>query len=147
MWSLSPQPTHRVVLRYIELETGHIGDGPAWIARVATTDSGGQLYFNRRAFLRLEGSRYMDVESYQVYRIERLRNEDGTRRRDGLPIKIEHAAVSHYLRRTGLAQLDPRRFHVIPDLPQTNTAAFHTFACRPSIMEPRTAFPNTLRPF
>lgn len=134
----------RVVLRYLELETGYIGDGPAWIARVRTSDTGGQLYFNRRAFLRLDGSRYTDIETYQVYRVERIRHEDGSRRRPGAPpIKVEHAALGHFLRRTGLAQLDPRRYTVIPDLPQTDTAAFHTFACRASMMDPRTLFPNT----
>ena len=126
----------RTRLRYIELMTGHSHDGPAWIAFVATSKSGAQIYFNGHALARVEGSRHMDVETREEYWVSGVKKDGADRHRLGKgKVAIEKGAVPSYLRFTGANELDLSRLTVIDDLPPTDITKFHSRANQPLTAE------------
>ena len=115
-----------VILRYVELKTGHSDNGPAWIARVTTSKSGRTIYFNGRALLsaggRASSGNYIDVESRDTYWVSGVKKNARDRHWAGGGIVwIETSAVAEYLATTGVSSL-PRHIQIVPDLPAGDPA-------------------------
>src|ERR1043166_1549161 len=91
-----------MLLRYIELKTGHAHKGPAWIARVETSRSGRTIYFCGRALKRATGGgiegNHFDLETGEEYWVSGVK-KDGTDRHwiGSGKISIERSAVQEYL--------------------------------------------------
>lgn len=115
------------MLKYIELKTGHSGDGPAWIARVRTSKSGRTVYFHGKALKRahLPSANHLDLVTGEAYWVSGVKQDGPDRHRAGPGrVAIEAGAVGEYLRITGAPELDLARFEVIEDLPPTEPSAF-----------------------
>lgn len=117
------------MLKYIELKTGYADNGPAWIARVKLSKSGRTVYFDGKALKRsnrggISGNHY-DLETGQEYWVSGVKKTGRDRHWTGSGIiRIEAAAVAEYLCVTGTAELDRRRFEVIPDLEEPDPSKF-----------------------
>lgn len=117
------------VLKYIELKTGHADNGPAWTARVKLSKAGRTVYFNGKALKLsnrggISGNHY-DLETGHEYWVSGVKKTSEDRHWAGSGvIQIEAGAVGEYLRVTGKAELDRRRFEVIPDLPEPDPSMF-----------------------
>ena len=100
-------------IRYIELKSGYNDNGPAWIGSVRTSRSGCTVYFNDHAFRRYNGiqGNYIDIETHEEYWISGVK-KDGSDRHwaGGGKIVIDQKIVNEYLRLTGAAELDTKRF-------------------------------------
>jgi hypothetical protein len=121
------------MLHYLELKAGHQDDGPAWIGRVRTSQSGRTVYFNGRAFRRSKhagkGSNHFDVETLEAYWISGVKKEGGDRHWAGKgKITIDATAVDEYLQLRGLASLDPQRYVVSTAIAPTDATKFHELA-------------------
>jgi len=119
------------VLRYIELKSGHAGNGPAWIARVKLSKTARTVYFNGKALKRATGGgisgNHFDIETGEEYWVSGVKKNGHDRHWAGSGIVcIETSAVSEYLRVTGEAELDASRFRVIADLPEPKASEFAT---------------------
>ena len=68
-------------IRYIELKTGYSDDGPAWIGKVKLSKSGSTIYFDNKAFRKLQNTmgNYYDVETKEYYWISGVK-KNGTDR-------------------------------------------------------------------
>ena len=116
-------------LRYIELKTGYADNGPAWIARVKLSKSGRTVYFNGKALKRAVGGgisgNHFDLQTADEYWVSGVKKDGLDRHWAGSgAVSIEAGAVEEYLQTIGAAVLDGSRFRVIPDLPDTQPAAF-----------------------
>ena len=121
------------MLHYIELKSGYHDDGPAWIGRVTTSQSGRSVYFNGRAFRRTKrvgkGANHFDVETGEHYWISGVKKEGGDRHWAGKgKITVDAAALDEYLEMRGRACLDPQRYVVSNAIAPTDTAKFHELA-------------------
>ena len=118
------------MLRYIEQKTGHANNGPAWIARVKVSKSGRTVYFNGMALKRsrtpgISGS-YYHLGTGDEYWITGVKKRGSNRHALGSgPVMIERGAVQEYLQTVGDTTLDPSRFKLVDDLPETEPSAFH----------------------
>jgi hypothetical protein len=105
-----------MLLRYIELKTGHNDDGPAWIGRVQLSRSGRTLYFNGKAFQRGRGGasgNYFDVETGDIYWISGVKKRGRDRHWAGSgKVTMEARVVNEYLELVGADELDLARFVV-----------------------------------
>src|SRR5688500_12611300 len=107
---MTPQQS-ALVMRYIELKSGHSDDGPAWIGYVAYSRSGRSLYFNGHAFKRITGggpANYYDIETMEGYWISGVKARGSNRHPAGGRgrITIEARCVAEYLAHTGASSLD-----------------------------------------
>jgi hypothetical protein len=116
------------VLRYIELKSGSHDNGPAWIARVATSRSGGTVYFDGMALKRAGGGatgNHIDLVSRDEYWVSGVKKRGTNRHWAGSgPILVEAAAVPELLALLGQPALDPARFVVTHAIEPTNPADF-----------------------
>ena len=116
-----------VVLKYIELKTGHNDNGPAWIARVKVSKSGRTIYFNGRALK--QGSRgagnFVDIETGESFWISGVKRDGTDRHKAGSgKILVEANAVQEYLSTVGRTELDKSRFAVTHEIRETDPSAF-----------------------
>ena len=124
------------MLRYIELKTGHADNGPAWIARVKFSKSGRTVYFDGKALKRSNkggiSGNYFDLAMGEEYWVSGVKKTGQDRHWAGSGIiRIEATAVAEYLYVTGKAELDLRRFEVIPDLEEPDPSKFVALENRP----------------
>jgi hypothetical protein len=117
------------VLKYIELKSGFADNGPAWVARVATSRSGRTVYFNGRALKRTGKSgvagNHRDLETGEEYWVSGVKKDGLDRHWAGTgKVSIEASAVAEYLATVSRATLDVSRFAIVPDLPPTDPARF-----------------------
>jgi hypothetical protein len=94
------------MLKYIELKSGHNGNGPAWIARVKVSRSGRTVYFNGKALKRASGGgiagNHYDIRSGQEYWVSGIKKNGLDRHWAGSGlVAIEAAAVPEYLNWSG----------------------------------------------
>jgi hypothetical protein len=117
------------MLRYIELKTGHVEAGPAWVARVRASKSGSTIYFNGKALKRahLPSANYLDTAGQEAYWVSAIGKGGLDRRWEG-PRKVlmEAGVIDEYLRVTGSAEPDLTRFEIIPDFPPTDPSTFNS---------------------
>lgn len=118
------------MLRYIELKSGHNGNGPAWIARVKVSRSGRTVYFNGKALKRASGGgiagNHYDIENGQEYWISGIKKNGLDRHWAGSGlVAIEAAAVLEYLRLIGATQLDRSKFKVVENLEEPDPSKFY----------------------
>jgi hypothetical protein len=116
-----------VVLKYIELKTGHNDDGPAWIARVKASKSGRTIYFNGRALK--QGSRgagnFVDIETGESFWISGVKRDGSDRHKAGSgKILVEANALQEYLATVGRTELDKSRFAVTHEIRETDPSEF-----------------------
>jgi len=117
------------MLRYVELKTGHSGNGPAWVARVTLSKTGRTVYFNGKALKRTSrasaSANHYDLETGEEYWVSGIKNNGRDRHWAGSgKIRIETSAVGEYLELAGNTELDGARFEVVADLPATDTGRF-----------------------
>lgn len=114
------------MLRYIELKSGYDDNGPAWIGRVKLSRSGQTIYFNGKAFKRVERGTYIDLETRELYWISGVKKRGTNRHWAGSGrITIEAAAVAEYLELVGESELDRSQFIVSHSIAETDPARFH----------------------
>ena len=116
-----------MVLKYIELKTGHNDDGPAWIARVKASKSGRTIYFNGRALK--QGSRgagnFVDIETGESFWISGVKRDGTDRHKAGSgKILVEANALQEYLATVGRIELDKSRFVATHEIRETDPSAF-----------------------
>ena len=102
-------------IKYIELKSGYNDNGPAWIGNVKESRSGRTLYFNNHAFQKYNGisGNYFDIESGEEYWISGVKKNGSDRHWAGSgQIVIDRKVIDEYLRITGKAELDERRFTI-----------------------------------
>ena len=90
-------------LMYIELKTGHNGDGPARIGRVTFSKSGRSVYYRGKRFARIRGGgaagNYYEVESGDEYWISGVKRDGTDRHWAGSgPVDIDADARAGYER-------------------------------------------------
>lgn len=106
-------------LMYVELKSGYADNGPAWIGIVKFSKSLRTLYFNDRAFKKVNGFSFnhYDVETGERYWISGVKKNGEDRHWAGSgKIMIDGKVVSEYLEITGQDTLDHRKFEVV-DIP------------------------------
>jgi hypothetical protein len=117
------------VLRYLELKTGHSGNGPAWIARVKLSKSGRTIYFDGKALKRATGGgvsgNHFDLMTGEEYWVSGVKKDGEDRHWAGSGVVlIEASAVPEYLQVVGGVELDQSRFRVVADYPEPDAAQF-----------------------
>ena len=90
-------------LMYIELKTGHSGDGPARIGRVTFSKSGRSVYYRGKRFARIRGGgaagNYYEVESGDEYWISGVKRDGTDRHWAGSgPVEVDDEARAEYER-------------------------------------------------
>lgn len=98
---------HSLILRYIELKSGHSDDGPAWIGYVTPSKTGRTAYFNGRGLMKLKGQRrgasggnYVDMETGESFWVSGVKKNGQDRHWAGSgKVLVEAAAVADYLNR------------------------------------------------
>ena len=116
-------------LKYVELKSGYSDDGPAWIAKVGGSKSGGTVYFDGKALKRGHGvsGNHFDLETGEEYWVSSVKKDGLDRHWAGSGrISIEASAVGDYLEITGTSTLDTSTFDVIPDFEPTDPSRFYT---------------------
>jgi len=86
---------------YVELKSGHHGDGPAWIGRVEFSKSGRSVYYRGKALQRLTGGgvsgNYFDVETGEEYWISGpKKNRQDRHSTGGGPVEIDEDVRVEY---------------------------------------------------
>src|SRR5262245_36381743 len=118
------------MLRYIELKTGYVDNGPAWIGRVTLSRTRQTVYFNGRALRRatgggLDGGNYYDVETGEMFWVSGVKKNGRDRHWAGSgKVLVEAAAVSEYLALIGAKTLDRSRCEVTGSILPTDIAKF-----------------------
>jgi len=97
-------------LIYVELKSGHSGDGPAWIGIAGASKTGATIYSNGKAFKSLKGSgigaNFFDVETGDEYWISGIKKNNQDRHWAGRgKVAIDRPAVNAYLAETGFQML------------------------------------------
>ncbi|MGH9566063.1 MAG: hypothetical protein ACRD4I_08780, partial [Candidatus Angelobacter sp.] len=93
------------LLRYIELQSGHSDNGPAWIAYAEQSKTGRTLYFNGRGLMKLKGQRrgdsggnYVDMETGESFWVSGVKKNGEDRHWAGSgKVLVEAAAVAEYV--------------------------------------------------
>ena len=110
----------RTEIRYIELKTGYSDNGPAWIGKVAFSNSGRTLYFMDKAFQHSSYyiGNFYDVETKEFYWISGIK-KTGTNRHwaGGGKIQLDRNLVDEYLRLTKQNAIDPNKITLV-DIPE-----------------------------
>lgn len=117
-------------LRYIEFESGHADNGPAWIGCVTSSKTGRTLYFDGRGLMKLKGQRrgdsggnYVDMETGESFWVSGVKKNGEDRHWAGSgKVLVEAAAVSDYLQAIGAKTLDKSRCEVTDSIRQTDIA-------------------------
>jgi hypothetical protein len=123
------EESEHLMLKYIELKSGHADNGPAWVARVKMSKSGRTVYFSGKALKRairggVSGNHY-DIETRGEYWVSGIKKRGLDRHWAGSGIvSIEAAAVPEYLHLIGADELDMARFRIIADLEEPNPSKF-----------------------
>lgn len=110
----------RTEIRYIELKTGYSDDGPAWIGKVAFSNSGRTIYFLDKAFQRQRGfaGNYVDLETGESYWISGVKKTGTNRHWAGRGwIYLDRTLVDEYLQLTNQEAIDENRF-ILKDIPE-----------------------------
>jgi len=111
-------------IKYIELKTGHAGNGPAWIARVEFSKSGQSMYFNGQAFKGNGHGACSDIETKKIYWISGVKKNAQDRHRFGNgKIMIERGVVDEYLAIMEWEKLDMRNYDIV-DIAKTDKSKF-----------------------
>ncbi len=101
-------------LKYLELKTGHVHNGPAWIAKVDFSKSGKTIYFNGRS---LKGNGHgvcVDIETQELYWVSGIKKDGQDRHWAGNgKILIDRKIVNEYLASVGLNFLDTKKYTLI----------------------------------
>jgi len=95
---------------YVELKSGHSGDGPAWIGFASASKTGATIYSNGKAFKSLKGSgidaNFFDIETGDEYWISGIKKNNKDRHwAGGGEVAIDRLAVDAYLAETGFETL------------------------------------------
>ncbi|MPM46196.1 hypothetical protein SDC9_92894 [bioreactor metagenome] len=110
----------RTEIRYIELKSGYSDNGPAWIGKVAFSNSGRTLFFMDKGFQKKPGypGGYFDVETGETYWITGVKKR-GTNRHwaGGGMIQLDRTLVDDYLKHTGQTQIDRNLIQLV-DIPE-----------------------------
>ena len=110
----------RTEILYIELKTGYSDNGPAWIGKVAFSNSGRTLYFMDKAFQRQSyyGGNYFDVETNETYWISGVKKRGINRHwAGGGRIQLDKTLIDEYLRITNQKAID-EHFIELVDIPE-----------------------------
>ena len=110
----------RTEIRYIELKTGYSDDGPAWIGKVAFSNSGRTIYFLDKAFQRQRGfaGNYVDLETGESYWISGVKKTGTNRHWAGRGrIYLDRTLVDEYLQITNQEAIGENRF-ILKDIPE-----------------------------
>ncbi len=103
-------------IRYIELKTGYSDNGPAWIGKVAFSNSGRTMFFMDKAFQKKRGypGSFFDVETGETYWITGIKKR-GTNRHwaGGGIIQLDRTLIDEYLTQTGQKEIDPNRIKLV----------------------------------
>jgi hypothetical protein len=125
------------MLRYIELNSGHADNGPAWIGYVSLYKTGRTLYFNGRALQKIKGQQrapsggnYVDMETHEDFWVSGCKKNNGQDRHwaGSGKVMIEAAALSEYLEITGSKVIDRSHFEITHDIVPTDIGKFTTLA-------------------
>ena len=106
----------RTEIRYIELKTGYSDNGPAWIGKVAFSNSGRTLYFMDKAFQHSSCyiGNFYDVETKEFYWISGIKKAGTNRHWAGSgKIQLDRNLVDEYLRLTGQKAIDPNKITLV----------------------------------
>jgi hypothetical protein len=128
-----------MMLRYVELKSGHADNGPAWIGYVTASKTGRTLYFNGRGLMKLKGQRrgsmggnYVDMETGESFWVSGVKKNGEDRHWAGSgKVLIEAGAVSEYLKTIGAKNLDGSRCEVTTSIIQTDIARLSRLANAP----------------
>lgn len=127
------------LLRYIELNSGHADDGPAWIAYVMQSKSGRTLYFHGRGLMKLKGQgrgesggNYIDMETGESFWVSGIKNNGQDRHWAGSgKVLVEAAATSDYLDAINAKTLDTSRYEITNSIVQTDIEKLSRLANSP----------------
>ena len=123
------QEKTRIMLRYIELKSGHGDKGPAWIGRVKISRSKTTVYFNGRALKKAKGGgisgNYFDIETSEEFRVSGIKKNGEDRHWAGSgQVLVEAAAVEEYLALRNLDTLDRSRYAITDSIVPVDVAKF-----------------------
>jgi len=86
-------------IKYIELKSGFSDNGPAWIGLVVFSKSGKTLYFNGKAFQRIQKGNFYDIETGEEYWISGVKKNMKDRHTCGNgKIMVEKRILNDYLK-------------------------------------------------
>src|ERR1700732_5370673 len=116
------------LLRYVELKSGHSGNGPAWIGYVTSSKTRRTLYFNGRGLMKLKGQRrgesggnYVDMETGESFWVSGVKKNGEDRHWAGSgKVLIEATAVPDYLKAICAKTLNSSRCEVTKSIRQTD---------------------------
>ncbi len=105
-------------IKYIELKTGFLDNGPAWIAEVELSKSGQTVYFNDSALKKLKtpgiGANHFDIETGDEYWISGIKKNGLDRHWAGSgKVMIDEDIVEIYLALIGCSILDKTKYDII----------------------------------
>ena len=104
-------------LKYIELKSGFVDTGPAWIGMAEFSKSGRTVYFNGKALKNSNAQgiagNYYDIENGDEYWVSGIK-KNGTDRHwaGGGKIMIDRNVVDHYLSLVDFNVLDKKQFEL-----------------------------------
>ncbi|WP_108810639.1 hypothetical protein [Sphingorhabdus sp. Alg231-15] len=90
---------HKTQIMYVELKSGHGGDGPAWITETRFTKSGRGVYFQDKLLLRGNGVRgnFFDEETGEEYWVSGVKkNRQDRHVHGGGPVQIDEKIRAQY---------------------------------------------------
>ena len=101
-------------LKYIELKTGYVSNGPAWIGKVQFSKSGKTIYFNGRALKGNGHSVCSDIETHDIYWISGIKKNGQDRHWSGnSKIMIDRNVVDEYLQLVDFDMLDTKKYDLV----------------------------------
>ena len=106
---------HKTKIMYVELKTGDLHRGPAWVSEIRFTKSGRGVYFRDKLLRRGNGvsGNCFDEETGDEYWISGLKREGGDRHwAGGGKIFVHDDAVEEYLQLRDHDELDPQDYEV-----------------------------------
>ncbi len=89
---------------YVELKSGHAGDGPAWVGRVTLSKTGRTLTYRGMRLEKVDGilGNYRDMDSGDEYWISNVKRGRHQRQAAGVgPVEIDEDAREEFERLTG----------------------------------------------
>lgn len=118
-------------IKYIELKSGFLDNGSAWIGRVEFSKSGRTVYFNGKSFKRLKsggisGNHY-DLESDDEYWISGVKKNGQDRHWAGAgKIMVDRSIIQEYLKLVDFEVIDDSHFELV-DIITTDKQKFKEF--------------------